>query len=311
MATPRWDWLETFLSAAEERSFTGAAKALGMSQPTVSRQVQQLEQSLGATLFVRHARGLALTDRGTELLDAAKDLDEHVRQVLIRAAGLRQHPEGVVRISASEPMGVQVLAPCYAELCVRYPRIRLELLIENRMSNLSRREADIAVRMQRPAQADLIARRVGELPVGIYGHQAYLKEHGTPSSVDELTTHRLIGFDQQRYWLKQIGSLGLKPSDFCFRTDNVLAQQEAIVHRVGLGVMQQRMAANHPELHMVLPEIHLEPVPLWLVAHQELRSSVAVRAVFDALIDRLHAWCYDTPPPSKDAIARRRASQAR
>jgi DNA-binding transcriptional LysR family regulator len=143
----------------------------------------------------------------------------------------------------------------------------------------------------RPSQVDLIARRMGQLTLGMFAHREYLARYGCPTSFEDLKQHALVGFDRHRYWAKQIAALGLKPTDFRFRSDNLLAQQEAIHHKLGIGVLQHRIAETMPALCEVLADVVLEPMGLWLVAHQELRSSAAVRAVFDVLGEHLTAWC--------------------
>ena len=148
--TLSWTLIEAFVRVAEEGSLTRAAKALRVSQPTLSRHIQALEEQLGVPLFVRHARGLSATERGLELLASAREVDEGVQQFLRRATGLRVEPEGSVRVSAAEPIAVHVLCPAFARLRTAHPKIALEIVVDNSIANLSRREADIAVRMVRP-----------------------------------------------------------------------------------------------------------------------------------------------------------------
>jgi len=281
-----WSWFQTFVSAAKAGSFTAAAEALGSSQPTVSRHIQALEDALGVTLFVRHARGLALTDRGAELLDTAESLGTQVDALMRRATGMREVPAGDVRVSANEPIGVHVLMPCLAKLRAKHPDVQVELVIDNRSADLRRREADIAVRMFEPRQLDLIAKRIGEVSLGLFASRAYIKKHGKPCSIADREGHTLIGFDNDPDWARQIRELGLSSADFAFRTDSLNAQLAAVTAGVGIAGTHVRIA-ERLGLVRVLPELPIAPLPIWLVTHEELRTSAAVRVVFNALEEHL------------------------
>jgi DNA-binding transcriptional LysR family regulator len=286
-----WRLLETFVHVARAGSLTAAAREIGISQPTASRHVQELEEQLDVTLFVRHARGLKLTERGSELLGVARELDDNVQLLLRRASGLREAPRGVVRLTVNEPIGVHAMPACYALLRERFPEIRLEVVIDNRVQNLSRREADLAVRMFRPTQLDLIAKPLGEVHVSLYADRCYLQRHGTPTSVDDARQHTLIGFDREASWAGAIAELGLSPADFAFRTDSILAQVQAVVAGVGIGPVQDIIAARHDNLVRVVPELRLGTLPLWLVMHRDARGDAAVRAVFETVAEFLTGYC--------------------
>lgn len=286
---PHLDWtlIETFVRVAETGSLSAAAKSLGSSQPTASRNVHALEEALGARLFVRHSRGLILSERGAELLAGAKAIDEGVRELLRRATGLRDAPKGSVRVSVNEPLGVHALPPCFASLRERFPGVAIELVIDNSVANLSRREADIAVRMFRPQQLELVAKKVGEVALGFFASRTYLKRHGAPMSVIDVGGHTLIGSDRDPSWIRAIAKLGLEPRHFAFRTDSILAQIEAMVRGVGIGATHLGIASRFSDLVRVLPDLPLEPLPVWVVMHQDLRGDPAVRAVYDALATAL------------------------
>lgn len=287
-----WDRIETFLRVAEAGSLTAAARQLRISQPTLSRQIAELEERLGVGLFVRHGRGLALTDRGAELLSTARDLDQHAQVFLRRAAGLRAEPSGTVRISANEPIGIYVLQPCLARLRAEHPKIALELVVENSAANLSRREADIAVRMFRPRQPDLVAKRLGTLELGLYGHVEYLARHGEPKGLQDATQpgQTVIGFDRDPAWLVLLEQLRLRPEHFAFRSDSLAVHMQAVLAGVGLGVLHVLLAARHPELRRVLEQVDFGSLELWLVMHEDVRESAAVRVVFEALAPALEAY---------------------
>jgi DNA-binding transcriptional LysR family regulator len=303
MAGPDWRLLETFVRVAESGSLTAAARRLGLSQPTASRYVQALEEQIGAKLFVRHSRGLGLTERGSELFRTARALDESVQEVFRKAAGLREVPRGTVRVSVNEPIGVEVLPPCFASLRYAYPEISLELVIDNAVANLSRREADVAIRMFRPDQLDLIAKRVGTVEIGLFGSRTYIQEHGQPDGLVDARAHTLIGSDRDASWLRAISALGLAPSDFAFRTDSLVAQIQAVLAGVGIGVLHLGIARKYSTLVRVLPDVAFEPLETWVVMHGDLRGNPPVRVVFDELCRFLQG--YSLPPAAVSPSASR------
>jgi DNA-binding transcriptional LysR family regulator len=290
MAGPDWRLLETFVRVAEKGSLTAAARALGLSQPTASRYVQALEEQIGAKLFVRHSRGLGLTERGTELFRTARALDENVQELFRKAAGLREVPRGTVRVSVNEPIGVEVLPPCFAALRRHYPEISLELVIDNAVANLSRREADVAIRMFRPDQLDLVAKRVGQVEVGLFASRAYVRKHGQPEALKDIQGHTLVGSDRDAAWLRAITALGLSASDFAFRTDSLVLQIEAVLAGVGIGGMQLGIARKYPNLVRIFPDFAFEPLETWVVMHGDLRGNPPVRVVFDELCTFLGSY---------------------
>lgn len=321
MANPDWKLIETFVRVAETGSLTAAAALLGTSQPTASRNVQALEDALGARLFVRHSRGLSLSDRGAELFASAKALDEGVQSLFRRATGLGEVPKGTVRVSVNEPIGVHVLPPAFAKLRRAFPQISIELVIDNRVANLPRREADIAVRMFRPEQLDLVARKVGDIELGFFASRDYVRRCGLPSGMHDLAGHTLVGSDRDPTFPRAVAAIGLRPEQFGFRTDSILAQIEAIVRGVGIGGTHLRIAARFPTLVRVFPDLSVDPLEVWIVMHQDLRADPAVRTVFDALSSALQSYTNDpsdtgAPPadapedPSRRRRRRRRGSSA-
>jgi DNA-binding transcriptional LysR family regulator len=293
---------------AETGSLTAAAVLLGTSQPTASRNVRALEDTLGTRLFVRHSRGLSLSDRGAELFESAKALDEGVQSLFRRGAGLGELPKGTVRVSVNEPIGVHVLPDCFATLRREFPGISIELVIDNRVANLSRREADIAVRMFRPEQLDLVARRFDSIELGFFASRDYVARCGLPSGVGDLSGHTLVGADRDPSFPRAVAALGLRPEQFAFRTDSILAQIEAIVRGVGIGGTHVGIAARFPNLVHVLPTIRMEPLEVWVAMHQDLRGDPAVRRVFDALSAALEAYCRG---PSGKGVLPRDAREGR
>jgi len=190
----------------------------------------------------------------------------------------------------NEPIGVHVLPPCFAKLRRDYPEIAVEVVIDNHVANLSRREADVAVRMFRPEQLDLVARKVGAVDVGFFASRAYVRRFGQPKSLAEATRHTLIGSDRDPAWARAIAALGLSPEHFAFRSDSILAQIEAVVGGVGIGGMQLGIARRYSTLVRILPDFVFEPLEVWVVMHQDLRGNPAVRAVFEGLSAFLGAY---------------------
>lgn len=285
-----WQHIEAFVRVADAGSLTGAARDMGVSQPTLSRHVQELEEQLGVPLFVRHTRGLSLTDRGVELLGAAREVRNRVDMFVRQATGLRSDPTGSVRVSVAEPIGVFVLGPHFAQLRRAHPRIALEIVVDNASSNLSRREADIAIRMYRPRQPDLVAKRVGVLPLGLFASEQYAQTCGIPQALSDIDRHTLIGFDRDQFWHEAIARMGLNPAQFTFRTDSMAAQTEAIRHGVGIGVLHIALARRIGGLVQVMADLPLEPLEVWLVVHQDVRHNPAVRVVLDALAPALQKY---------------------
>ncbi|MBW2732217.1 MAG: LysR family transcriptional regulator [Deltaproteobacteria bacterium] len=285
-----WSHIETFVRVAEAGSLSAAAKDLQQSQPTLSRQIQAFESSLGVQLFVRHARGLKLTERGAELLQQAQGLDHDVQVFLRRASGMRQEPQGNVRISAAEPIAVFALPPALAQLRSAYPKIGLELVVDNGTANLSRREADIAVRMFRPTQLDLVAKQIGSVEMGLYASRDYLARHGDLKHIEDISHHTLIGFDKDNLWDDALQRMRLRPEHFAVRTDSLLAQVQYTREGVGLGALHVPLATRDPGLVRVLPELPLGALELWLVVHSDVRTNPAVRVVLAALEEQLRVY---------------------
>ena len=280
-----WQLIEVFLRVAQEGSFTKAAEVLGTSQPTVSRQVRALEESLGVTLFARHARGFELTEMGRGLLETAREVDSGVQAFLRHASGMNQAIGGDVRISASEPVAAYLLTPFVAEFLAHHPEISLEVVAENRPTDLLRRHADIAVRMFRPRLLDLIARKIGAIPLAFYAHQDYLARRGTPNHPSELKDHVLIGYDRDDTGFEILNEFGIDRTHFALRTDSLVTQFEAIAAGVGIGGAQAPIMEARPGICRILPEVGLRYAPVWLAIHSDLRTNPTIRVVYDNLVD--------------------------
>lgn len=290
---PSWDLYRTFLAVLREGSLSAAARALGLAQPTVGRHIDTLEHALGISLFVRSQTGFEATEAALALEAYAETLASTSSALLRAASGLgRDAPadvQGTVRITASEIISAEVLPSILAKLKREQPGIELELAVSNRIENLLRRDADIAVRMTRPDQDVLIARRIGNIELGLHAHKNYLKRHGTPASWKDLASHTLIGIDQETAYTRSLRHLlgGLQRDDFSIRTDSDMVQLASIRAGSGIGVCQVRLAERTASLVRVLPQLFSIQLDTWLAMHENLRTNPACNAVFHALAEGL------------------------
>ncbi len=282
---PGWDHFRTFLAVLQQGSLSAAARILGLTQPTAGRHIAALEAALGTSLFSRSQQGLIPTEAAAELRPHAEAMQAAADAFIRTASGEAAAPRGTVRITASETIGAHVLPSMLADFHAQQPGIVLELALTNRAENLTRRDADIAVRMLRPTQRALVAKRIGRVGIGLFAHRKYLLARGTPHSLDDLASHSLIGFDRDDIGARSLGVSGppLDREMFAFRADSDAAQFGALKAGFGIGGCQIGLAMREPELVAVLPgqvEFGLE---MWLVMHEDLRASRRVRLVFDHL----------------------------
>jgi DNA-binding transcriptional LysR family regulator len=297
-----WSWVQTFVVTAELGSQNAAARALGFTQPTVGRHLEALEDHLGTSLLVRSNRGVQLTDAGRALYEQSSDLRARFEALSRTAHGTHLEPEGVVRISVNEPVAVQFLPTWYQEVRSAFPKIELELVVENRTANLSRRDADIAVRMFQPEQQGLVAKYVGSSAVHLYAHEDYLRRAGEPKLEGDLSPHTILGSDRDPSFIEFIRKLGLAPGDFMLRTDSLLLQTQCVLSAVGIGALHEVVAAKHPKLVRVLSDLPLPEFPLWVVTHESLRRQQSVWAIFRALSAYLKRKLETTMPPDCSAV---------
>lgn len=282
---PSWDLFRTFAFVLREGSLSGAARALGMTQPSVARHIDALEAAVGGKLFVRSQRGLSPTDRGLALRPHAESLVA-TSAALLRAASGAEEVSGTVRITASEVVGAEHLPPILADLRRAHPALAVELVLSNAVSDLLQRQADIAVRMVEPTQQALIARKVGAVTIGFHAHRDYLAARGVPTTARDLLAHDLIGVDTETPAVRAVlGRMpGLTREAFALRTDSDLAQLAAIRAGYGIGVCQVEIARRDPNLVRITPDLFSFELPLWVVMHEDLRGGARYRAVFDALV---------------------------
>jgi DNA-binding transcriptional LysR family regulator len=286
---PDWQLYRSFLAVMREGSLSAAARSLGMTQPSLGRHIRELEETLGVSLFARSQQGLAPTDLAHELVPHAQAMAS-ASAALRRVATTRQDAiAGVVRITASEMIGAEVLPPILATFRQQHPGIVIELSLSNQSEDLLRRDADIAIRMVRPTQNALVARHVGKVPLCMYAHKRYIQANGRPKTLDDLTRHALIGFDRETPYIRNMRPAGLPYTreHFALRTDNDLAALAAVRAGYGIGICQAGIARRDPELVHLLADHFVLHMDTWVVMHEDLRRSVRVRALYDHLCDAL------------------------
>jgi DNA-binding transcriptional LysR family regulator len=287
-----WELYRSFLAVLIEGSLSGAARALGVAQPTVGRHVAALEKSLGIALFTRSQIGLMPTEAALSLRNYAEAMQSMAAALERAAASQGTGVRGTVRVTASDVIGVEVLPPIIASLRDEHPELVLELVLTDRMQDLLRREADIAVRMTRPRQELLVARRVGQIELGLYAHQRYLSRHGTPNTMADLTRHALIGFDQTTAFIRGAAKSlsGWRREAFAMRTDNNLAQLALIRSGAGIGVCQTAIARRDDSIVRLFARHFSMQMETWITMHEDLRNSPRCRVVFDALVKGLQRY---------------------
>lgn len=287
-----WELYRSFLSVLKEGSLSGAARALSVSQPTVGRHVAALEKSLRLALFTRSQIGLMPTEAALSLRTYAESMQSTAAALERAAASQGTGVRGTVRITASDVIGIEALPPIIAELRDEHPDLVLELVLTDRVQDLLRREADIAVRMARPRQESLVARRVGQIELGLHAHRRYLSRHGTPDTMADLANHALIGFDQTTPFIRNAGkALGSwRREGFAVRTDNNVAQLALIRAGAGIGVCQAAIARRDESIIRLFPRQFSMQMETWISMHEDLRNSPGCRVVFDALVKALKQY---------------------
>lgn len=291
--TVRFDWnrARAFLVTAEEGSLSAAARALGMAQPTLGRQVEALEAELGIALFARAGRRLALTEDGTELLGYVRAMGEAASRMSLAAAGRSEALEGVVSVSATQAFAAHLLPPVLGRLRAEEPGIWVDIVATDDHSDLLRREADIAIRNVRPDHPDLVARKVRDMEGHLYAACAYLDRVGRPMTLERLQACDFIGWNRDEPLIERLGMLGvrLSPQNFPFVCGSHLVQWELVKQGLGVGVQAEVIGDREPAVERALPELPPATFPVWLVSHRELHTSRRVRRVFDLLAEELAA----------------------
>ncbi len=286
-----WNHVRSFIAVADAGTLSAAAAALAISQPTLGRHIDELEAATGLVLFTRGRSGMRLTEAGLSLVEEARVMSNGAERLALKAAGRADTIAGTVRITASDIVATYYLPAILARLKDDEPQIEIELAPSNAVQNLLSRDADIAVRMVRPTQNDVIARKVCDMTMGAFADRGYLDRHGRPKSSAGLAAHRLVGYDRDDLILRSMREMGIEGHrrDFAFRTDDQVAYWELVKAGAGIGFGPRYLASLTPSLEEVLPELAIPSLPMWLAAHRELRTSLRIRRTMDRLHEALAA----------------------
>ena len=286
-----WSLIRSFLAVAEAGSLSAGARAMGISQPTLGRHIREAETALGVPLFTRFAKGLLPTDAGHALIPAARAMRAAAAALTLTAAGRATGIDGTVRITASRVVSHTILPPILAALRAEEPGIQIDLVPSDTTENLLFGEADIALRMYRPTQLDLVARHLGDLPMGLYAAKAYLDAKGRPATADALMQLDFIGLDRSDQIIRVMAAMGFPVTRnfFPLRCDDLLAYVELIRAGCGVGAMLRRIGDPDPLLERIDGLADLPSLPVWLTAAHTLRQSPRLRRVWDALADAFTA----------------------
>jgi DNA-binding transcriptional LysR family regulator len=288
-----WDKLRIFHAVAEKGSLTHAGDVLHLSQSAVSRQIRALEESLSVTLFHRHARGLILTEQGELLFDATQAMVKRLDATAARIRDSEDEVFGELRVTTTTGFGTLWLAPRLARLYEKYPALKIDLMLEERVLDLPMREADLAIRMKEPSQADLIRKRLMNIQMRLFATPEYLATHGTPETLDDLSAHRLIsqhaGTPQVAAGALLVAELMTHDIPSTLTVNNYFGVLQAVLNHLGIGVLPDYLTEDFPSLVRVLPEVQSAEVPVFLAYPEELRHSKRVAAFRDFVTEEIMA----------------------
>jgi DNA-binding transcriptional LysR family regulator len=289
-----WDKLRIFHAVADAGSLTHAGDALHLSQSAVSRQIRALEESLNTTLFRRHARGLLLTEQGELLFETTRSMTQRLEATAARIRDSEDEVFGELRVTTTTGFGTLWLAPRLPRLFERYPNLKIDLMLEERILDLPMREADLAIRLKEPSQADLIRRRLMEVHIRLYASRSYIDKHGLPSRPEELAGHRLITQSPSSPQVRAGADfvqpfLALAPAS-SLTVNNYFGILQAVIQNLGIGSLPDYLLADFPDLLHILPEEKSAPIPTYLAYVEELRHSKRVCAFRDFMVDEIGAY---------------------
>ncbi|BCM86634.1 LysR family transcriptional regulator [Methylobacterium indicum] len=294
-----WDKIRIFLNVAEAGSFTKAGDDIGLSQSAVSRQISALERELKAPLFHRHARGLILTEQGDLLFRAARDMKMRLETTRARLVETSERPSGDLKVTTTVGLGTAWLSQRVAEFLDLHPDVRVELILTNEELDLAMREADVAIRLRRPAQPDLIQRRLFTVHYHVFASLEYIKRFGEPKTIEDLDKHRLVSFggDQPSYlmathWLATVGREGREHRTIHFTVNNISALQLAVETGAGIGILPDYVADGNEQLVQVLRDYEMPNLESYLVYAEEMRTVARVQAFRDFLVAKAQRWTY-------------------
>ncbi|KIC37404.1 MULTISPECIES: LysR family transcriptional regulator [unclassified Leisingera] len=280
-----WDKLRIFHAVADAGSLTHAGDKLNLSQSAVSRQIRALEESLNATLFHRHARGLILTEQGELLFDATQSMSARLEAASARIRDSEEEVFGELRVTTTVGFGTLWLAPRLTKLYEQYPNLKIDLMLEERVLDLPMREADVAIRMKEPSQADLVRKRLMTVRMGLYATPSYLEKNGNLETSADISNHRLICQNQHSAQVGSAAVLGkklmaLNPGSL-LTVNNYFGVLQGVLHNLGIGILPDYVTEEFPQLVEVLPEEVQNEVPVYLAYPEELRHSQRVGAFRD------------------------------
>lgn len=285
MNEPDWTHWRSFAAVVEHGSLSGAARHLGMTQPTMGRHIEELERTLGVTLFDRTLQGLKPTETGLRLYEPIRAAQQSLAQATLMAEGTHEDLNGSIRITSSNVTCHYVLPPMLLGLRRDFPGIDIELVSSDSVENLLLREADIAIRMFRPTQLDLVTRKLGTIPIVATAPESYLARRGYPTSPADLREHDLVGFDRSELFIQGARQLGfeLSRTDFALRTDSQTVIWEMVRAGLGISFAQGGLVRETPGMVELFPGFGPPPLEVWLTTHRELFTSRRIRAIYDRL----------------------------
>ncbi|KAJ04833.1 LysR family transcriptional regulator [Sulfitobacter mediterraneus] len=299
-----WDKLRIFHAVADAGSLTHAGEKLNLSQSAVSRQIRGLEEQLNTNLFHRHARGLILTEQGELLFDATSAMTKRVDAAAARIRDSEEEVFGELRVTTTTGFGTLWLAPRLPKLYEKYPDLKVDLMLEERVLDLPMREADVAIRMKEPSQADLIRKRLMNVRMCLYASPKYLAENGTPQTIEEVSNHRLIcqntDSDQVAAGQNLVQQLMLNDVRSMLTVNNYFGVLQGVLHDLGIGVLPDYLTQDFPDLVQVLPEVESADVPVFLAYPEELRQSKRVAAFKDFVQDEIISYRKQLREKEKD-----------
>ena len=284
-----WNHIRAFLATVEHGSLSGAARALKQTQPTLSRQITALEEALHLTLFERGPRVMQITEAGSQLLAHVEEMANAATQISRVAAGQSQAVEGTVRITSSDALAAYTLPRCVTSLRQTYPGITIELVPNNEMTDLTRREADIAIRHARPEQPDLVAKRIADIEVSLFASESYLAELGNLTDPGDFAKANFIGYGSPERLVPQVLAMGfpVTKDNFGVTTSNGCAMYELAREGAGIAFLPTILAEGRLGLERILPDSPTFNMETWLVTHREIQTSRRIRLTFDHLAEAL------------------------
>jgi len=282
-----WDLIQSFIAVSQLGSLSKAAREIGTSQPTLSRHIATLENKLGMTLFDRSTQGLLLTEAGSRLIESSESMKLAAEQFIRIASGVNMSLTGSIRISANEVIGLYYLPEIIANFNRDYPEVYVEIDISNQETSLNKRDADIALRMFRPTQVELVAKRLPSIELNFVASKDYLAKHAAPIEFEDIFQHKLIGYDRDSQFKDKIKQLGwpLTEKSFINRTDFLPLQIELARSGAGISATHTCLLKRFTDLEVVLPNIPLPPLDLWLVCHADVQHNSKIRVMMDFLTD--------------------------